>query len=239
MTTPSLRLPLREALLLAFAAALVLPCTADAKRKKDYSAKLYNGVSIEEYCSELLSVEAFDLTDEDLETCDERYKDELDSLDDVDLGDIDLGGSSGSSSDLDDDDDDEAASDEPKLSKKDIEAQRLAAEEAEKKRLEGLGIVDFGEESTEEAAADDDDEDLGDDFGDEDLDEDVDVFDGGDDTLIEDFDEGSGGAGLEDLDDFGEEEDEPKKKKKKKKKKGNSSSSSGFDDAMDIPDGLE
>ena len=165
MTAPSHRPALRAAPILLFAVALVLPATSNAKRKKDYSDKLYNGVSIEEYCSELLSVEAFDLSDEDLETCDERYKDELDSLDDVDLGDIDLGGSSGSSADLGDDDD-EAASDEPKLSKKDLGAHRLAAGAAEKKRHETPGIVSFAEAPPEQAEdTGEGDEEHGADFG--------------------------------------------------------------------------
>jgi hypothetical protein len=227
---------------LLLAIVVLVPTAADAKRPKDYSGELYNGVSIEEYCADLLSVEAFDLTEEDLATCDRRYNEDLDDLGDVDLGGIQLGGSS-TSSDFDEDDEETSDPGQPKLSKKELEEQRLAAEEAEKTRLEGLGIVDFGEETSEEAVEGDDeeDEDLGDDFGDEDLDEGVDVFDDSGDTLIEDFDGGGGGSGLEDLDDeFGEVEDtSKKKKKKKKKKKGSSGSSGGFDDAMDIPDGLE
>jgi hypothetical protein len=225
-------------LLIAF--VVLVPTTADARRPKDYSGKLYNGVSIEEYCADLLSVEAFDLSDEDLDTCDRRYNDDLEDLGDVDLGGIQLGGSS-TPSDFDEGDEEAADPGQPKLSKKELEEQRIAAEEAEKTRLEGLGIVDFGEETTDEAATadEDEDEDLGDDFGDEDLEEGLEVFDDSEDTFIEDFD-GGGGSGLEDLDDeFGEDEDTSKKKKKKKKKKGSSSSSAGFDDAMDIPDGLE
>ena len=220
--------------------ALLLPGLADAKRKS-YEGKLYNGKPIEEYCSDLLNIEAFELSDDDLATCDKQYRDQVDSLEDVSLDDIQLSGSSmgeNSGADREKEREDEG----PKLSRKEEEEQRLAAEAAEQERLARLGIVDFGEEAGDEAASDDEEED---DDLDEDLDEpgfddeeEVDVFDDSDEVMVEDFDdEGGHDSGLEDLD-FDDEDsgDNTKKKKKKKKKKKGSSSAIDFDDSMDIPE---
>jgi len=132
------------------ALALLLPGLADAKRKS-YEGKLYNGKPIEEYCADLMHVEAFELTDEDLATCDKRYKEQVESLEDVSLDDIQLGGSSlGGNPDAEPDADEQ--DDAPKLSRKELEEQRLAEEAAEQERLNSLGLVDFGEGPPEEGA---------------------------------------------------------------------------------------
>ena len=75
---------------LGFAMALLAPSAALAK-KKDYSGKSYGGKTIEEYCCELLGVEVFDLTDEDLEECDRNYDEQVEGLGDLKMGDLDLG----------------------------------------------------------------------------------------------------------------------------------------------------
>jgi hypothetical protein len=232
-------------LLIAVAAILALPGSADAKRKK-YDGKLYNGLTIEEYCSDLLGVEAFDLSDDDLDQCDQRFEEEeLSALEDVDLGGISLDGAPATAGDGGDGEE-SAQEKEERLSRKEQEEARLAAEQAEQERLEGLGLVDFGEAMEEDGAEGDEDEDdldegLDDDLGDGGLDEDVEPMDDSDEVFIDDFDGGGSGSGssLENLDDeFGEAPaaSDRKKKKKKKKKKGSSSTSGDFDDMSDIPE---
>ena len=215
--------------------ALLLPGVASAK-KSPYEGKLYNGQSIEEYCAAQLGVESFDLTEEDLVTCDKRYEREIEGLEDLKLGDIQLDGDRPRR--MDDEEADEAAETEPRLSKKELEEQRLAEEEAKRKKMEDLGLVEFeedldgddddGDEDEEEDPFDDDE-----DLGDDDFEDDIDIPE--EDDLIEDYDEGSG-SGLDDLeDDFGEEESTKKKKDKKKKDK-KKKGEDRLDDAMDIPD---
>ncbi len=220
--------------------ALALPGVADARKKNPYEGKLYNGQTIEGYCAGLLGVEAFDLTDEDLAICDKRYSQELDALDDITLGDIQLDGDGPRRSEVLEE---EAEPREPKVSKKELEERRLAEEEAKRKKMDDLGLVEFEEEAPADDGGDDDDEEddlLGDnDLDDDDLDEEEDFDIAEDDMLIEEYDEG-GGSVLDDLeDDFGEDPSDTKKDKKKdkkkkdKKKKGGSDS---LDDALDIPD---
>ena len=212
------------------ALALLIAVPADAKRKKDYSDKLYNGSSIEEYCAGLLHVEVFDLSEDDLADCDRRYEEEVKALEDFSMEDVELSGTTTRTSS----DDAEEESDEPKLSRKEREAQRLAEEEAAQERLQGMGLVDFGEESEGDAEeAEEGEDDLDEDLDEPDLEEEVDVFDDTEEVFVEDFDEGGSGADLEDLDDFGEEESDTGRKKKKKKKRGSSSTDI---DTSDFPE---
>lgn len=227
---------------LLFAAALVLPGAADAKRKKDYSDKTYGGKNIEEYCAELLGVESFDLTDEDLEGCDKQYSEQVDALDDFSVGDIDLERAPGEPNpELDE----EPAEEQPKLSKKEQEDLEAKKAEEEKERLAGLGLVEFDEAPAEDGGDTDEEEDpLADDEFDEPGlgDEDVEVLDGEDD-VDGDFGGGGSGSSLEDLDDFGDEDEGPSKKKDKKKNKKKDKKKDKkkkgeddrFDDATDIP----
>ncbi len=219
------------------AAALLLPGSAGAK-KNPYEGKLYNGQPIEEYCAAQLGVESFDLTEDDLAACDKRYEQELEGLEDLTLGDIQLDGDRPRR--MDDEEAEAAESREPKLSKKELEERRLAEEAEKRKKMEDLGLVEFEEEVADDDDDGDEEEDpFGDDddeaFGDDDFEEDIDIPE--EDDLIEDYDEGSGSS-LDDLeDDFGEEPSDKKKKdKKKKKKKDKKKSGDRYDDAMDIPD---
>ena len=225
-------------LLIVAAACLALPGAADAKRK-NYEGKLYDGLTIEEYCSDLLGVESFDLTDDDLDQCDQRYEEEMEDLGDVDLGDISLDGAPSTGSD---DGEETVEAKEERLSRKEQEEARLAAEQAEQERLESLGLVDFGEAMDEESAEGDEEEDdldegLDEDLGDGGFDEDVEPIDDTDEVFIDDFEGGGSGSSLENLDDeFGEESSNTgRKKKKKKKKKGSSSTSADLDHLGQIP----
>ncbi len=226
--------------LLVVGAALVLPGAAGAKKKKqDYSDKTYSGKSIEEYCSELLGVETFDLTDEDLARCDQQYSEQVDALDDLSIGEIDLKVSGGETElELE-----EPAEEEPKLSKKEQEELEAQKEAEEKERLADLGLVEFDEAPAEEGDDDGEEEEDpldGDEFAEPDLDEEVPVLGAEDDVVIEeDFGGGGSGSSLEDLDDFGEDDGgskKDKKKKDKKKKRNKKQQDSRFDDATDLPD---
>ncbi len=141
--------------------ALALPGVADARKKNPYEGKLYNGQTIEGYCAGLLGVEAFDLTDEDLAICDKRYSQELDALDDITLGDIQLDGDGPRRSEVLEE---EAEPREPKVSKKELEERRLAEEEAKRKKMDDLGLVEFEEEAPADDGGDDDDEEDDDEF---------------------------------------------------------------------------